>query len=339
MLAGLVTAPRRFELVEVPDPVPIPGTAVVDIHLCGICGTDLHGFRGPDPYNPAICGHEWVGTVTATGAGVTSVAEGDRVVAAIAPPCGRCDPCRRGRGAYCREAFLGMVGRDALAPPHGGFAPGIRVAAERLVRVRPDLDLTDAAIVEPAAVAFHAVARTPPPLGSVVAVLGCGPIGLLTVQCARAAGAAEVVAIEPDEMRRDLASDVGADAALSPDEANERFGASGADVVFECVGAPATLQSAVDVTRQGGTVNMVGLASGTATIQPGGWLRKEITVVASLGYLHHEFELVMELIARDIVNVRTLHDDTVGLSELPDTIARLAGDPSSAVKVLVDPHR
>ena len=79
-------------------------------------------------------------------------------------------------------------------------------------------------------------------------------------------------------------------------------------------------------------------ASGAASIRPGDWLRKEISVVASLGYLHHEFDLVMDLIARDVVNVRSLHDDTIGLEDLPDTIARLAGDPASAVKVLVDPR-
>ena len=82
MKAGLVTGLRRFELVEVPEPVARPGVAVAAVALCGICGTDVHGFASVDPYNPAICGHEWVGTVIATGDGVTNVAAGDRVVPA-----------------------------------------------------------------------------------------------------------------------------------------------------------------------------------------------------------------------------------------------------------------
>ena len=109
--------------------------------------------------------------------------------------------------------------------------------------------------------------------------------------------------------------------------------------VFECAGVPATVQRAVDLVRRGGTVNLVGLASGTAVIAPGAWLIKEVTMVASLGYLHHEFGECMDLIADERVKVLPLHDRTVGLSELPAAIERLADDPSSAVKVLVDPRR
>jgi (R,R)-butanediol dehydrogenase/meso-butanediol dehydrogenase/diacetyl reductase len=339
MRAGLVTGQRRFELVEVPEPVAGPDLAVVSIARCGICGTDLHGFLGPGPYNPAICGHEFVGTVTAIGAGVTSVAEGDRVVAGVAPACGSCSECAAGRPAQCIPSFLGMVGRDALAPRHGGFAPRIAIAAARLIPVAAALSDDDAAQVEPATVALHAVRRTLPRAGEVVVVQGCGPIGLLTLQCARALGAEQLVAVEPDAHRRELARRLGADEVLSPPEAAERFGRQGADLVFECAGVPATVQQAVDLSRRGGRVNLVGLASGMATISPGAWLGKEITVVASLGYQHDEFGTTIDLMADGRVAVAPLHDRTVGLSELPVAIERLADDPSSATKVLVDPTR
>jgi (R,R)-butanediol dehydrogenase/meso-butanediol dehydrogenase/diacetyl reductase len=336
MRAGLVTGQRRFELVEVPEPEARPGTAVVHITRCGICGTDLHGFLGSDPYTPSICGHEWVGTVAELGAGVDHLTEGDRVVAGIAPACGRCPECTAGRTAYCVQAFLGMIGRDRLAPPHGGFAPRIAIDAARLVRV--DLALTDdeAAVVEPTTVALHAVLRSRPRAGEVVVVQGCGPIGLLTLQCALALDAAAVIAVEPDAKRRELALSLGADEALSPADAAARFGRAGADLVFECAGVPSTVQQAVDLVRRGGRVNLVGLASGTATIAPGSWLVKEVSVVASLGYLHHEFGEAIALIADGSVQVAPLHDRTVTLAELPAAIAELADDPSSAIKVLVD---
>jgi (R,R)-butanediol dehydrogenase/meso-butanediol dehydrogenase/diacetyl reductase len=336
MRAGLVTGQRRFELVDVPEPQVGPGLAVVHITRCGICGTDLHGFLGADPYNPAICGHEWVGTVAAVGGDVTVVGEGERVVAGIAPACGRCTECRSGRTAYCTHAFLGMIGRDPLAPRHGGFAPRIALDATRLVPVSSQLSDDEAAIVEPTTVALHAVLRTRPQAGETVIVQGCGPIGLLTLQCAAALGAEHVVAIEPSAHRRDLALAVGADEALTPDEAGERFLRAGADLVFECAGVPATVQRAVDLVRRGGRVNLVGLASGTATMSPGAWLLKEVTVVASLGYLHHEFGEAIDLIADGAVQVAPLHDSTVALADLPAAIERLADDPSSAVKVLVD---
>jgi (R,R)-butanediol dehydrogenase/meso-butanediol dehydrogenase/diacetyl reductase len=338
VIAGLVTGLRQFELVDVPEPIARPGTAVVEVALCGICGTDVHGYLSAEPYNPAICGHEWVGTVVEVGGGVRHVQEGDRVVGGVAPPCGRCTECLAGRPSRCVPAFAGMLGRDALAPPHGAFAPRLALDADRLVPALAGLTDAQAAMVEPTTVALHAVHRTPPRLGDVVVVQGCGPIGLLTLQCAKAAGAGEVVAVEPDAARRDLACRLGADAAVEPAEARDRFGSAGADVVFECAGAPSTVQSAVELIRRGGVVNLVGLAPGQATIAPGAWLVKEATVVASLGYLHHEFAESMALVAAGTVQVDPLHDRTIALAALPATIAALAEDPSGAVKVLVDPR-
>ncbi len=338
MKAGLVTGERRFELLEFPTPQAHPGTAVIEVALCGICGTDVHGFLSAEPYNPSICGHELTGTVAEVGDGVVNVSEGDRVVAAIAPPCGTCPACLAGRAAWCTTAFFGLAGRDGLASPHGGFAPRVAFDARRLVHVTGGLTDAQAAMVEPATVALHAVHRTPVSLGATVAIQGCGPIGLLTLQCARAAGAGHVIAIEPDAARRALAATLGADVAVSPSEAPDAVG-TGADLVFECAGVPPTLQAAVDLTCRGGVVNLVGLASGTATVDPGSWLRKEVTVVASIGYRHEEFAPSMGLIADGRVRVDPLHDTTVGLAELPAAIERLADDPSSAVKVLVDPSR
>ncbi len=338
MKAGLVTGQRTFELVEVPEPAARPGTALVEVALCGICGTDLHGFLSADPYHPAICGHEWVGTVVDVGDGVTNVRSGERVVAAVAPSCGQCPACRAGQAPWCSTALLTAIGRDPLAPPHGGFAPRISVGASRLVAVVGDLTDPQAAMIEPTTVAVHAVRRTPTVLGSTVAIQGCGPIGLLTLQCAREAGAGRVVAIEPNPHRRDLAVALGADVAVSPAEAADALGA-GADIVYECAGVPATIQSAVDLVRRGGTVNLVGLASGRASISPEAWLIKEVTVVASLAYLYEEFPIAMALVSSGRIRLEPLHDTTVGLTEMAGAIERLADDPSSATKVLVDPLR
>jgi (R,R)-butanediol dehydrogenase/meso-butanediol dehydrogenase/diacetyl reductase len=232
-----------------------------------------------------------------------------------------------------------MIGRDPLAPPHGGFAPAVALDANRLIPVVDGLSDVQAAIVEPTTVGLHAVNRTPPGVAEQVVVQGCGPIGLLTLQCAKASGAGHLVAVEPNEQRRALALQVGADEAIDPDEARARYGRAGADLVYECAGVPSTVQAAVDLVRQGGRVNLVGLASGTATIAPGAWLIKEVTVVASLGYLHHEFGDAMALMQAGKVHAEALHDRTVSLGELPDAIEELADDPSSATKVLVDPRR
>jgi (R,R)-butanediol dehydrogenase/meso-butanediol dehydrogenase/diacetyl reductase len=334
---GLVTGPRRFELVEMPDPAPGPGSAVVEVGYCGVCGTDVHGYLSEQPYAAAICGHEYGGTVVAVGPDVGGVAVGDRVVLGTSAACGRCGPCRAGQASWCQSVFLDSIGRGPQAPAHGGFAPYVAVPARRLVRLPDGVDDRDAALVEPATVALHALHRTPPRVGDTVAVQGCGPIGLLTIQWALASGAARVVAIEPHDARRNLAERLGAE-AVAPGDASGALGA-GADVVFECAGVPATVQRAVELVRRGGSVNLVGLASGTSTIDPGSWLVKEVTVVASLAYLRHEFDSTIDAVERARLNLRILADRTVGLGELPETMARLATDPTLAVKVLVDPRR
>lgn len=338
MKAGLVTAHRTFTIVDVPEPVVSEGKAIVHVDSCGICGTDLHGFLSHDPYNPAICGHEFSGTVSAVSNEIRHIREGDRVVCGIAPACGKCPQCLGGLSAYCTYAFLGMIGRDPLAPPHGGFAPRIALDAMRLVKTNVALTSSQASIVEPATVAYHAVMRTLPRPDQEVVVQGCGPIGLLTLQVAKTAGAGRVIAIEPNALRREKALAVGAHEAITPEEAKERYSQKGADLIFECAGIPQTIQSAVDMIRRGGAVNLVGLASGTATISPHTWLLKEATVVSSLGYMHHEFAEVMNLIADGRILVEPLHDKTVTLEELPAAIEALADNPSSAVKVLVDPQ-
>ena len=208
MLAGLVTGVETIELREFPEPTPDPGKAVVQIAYCGICGTDLHPFHTGAPYNPAICGHEWCGTVSAVGEGVGHLKEGDRVGIGVAAACGRCAECRAGDATHCMGVLMGMLGIGPLAPPHGGFASAIAVDGSRLYPVRGGLSDEQAAFLEPATVAVHALRRTPLRLGDAVVVLGAGPIGLLVAQCARAAGAGAVVVVEPDAGRAKLAAEV-----------------------------------------------------------------------------------------------------------------------------------
>ena len=148
MFAALITGKGTVEMVEFADPTPAPKGVVVDISFCGICGTDIHAYQSGKPYHPAICGHEWAGVVSAKGAEVKSFTEGDRVIVATAPACGSCEACRAGQADRCQVAFLSMIGRDPLAPAHGGFAQRIPVAAARVVKTNTALTEQQAAMVE-----------------------------------------------------------------------------------------------------------------------------------------------------------------------------------------------
>ncbi len=342
MQVGLVTGRSRVDLQEFPDPVPEPGKAVVQIAYCGICGTDVHAYQSGAPYNPAICGHEWCGTVVAPGNSV-DLREGDRVAIGIAGACGRCATCRRGDPEHCETAFAGLIGQGPLAAPHGGFASSIAIDAARLYRLHDAIDDVQGALLEPATIALHAVRRTPIRLGDCVVVIGAGPIGLLLAQCARAAGAGALVVVEPQPGRRELAGRLGADLLVNPsdEEAGERIaaftGRVGADVVFECAGIPATIDTAVTLSRRGGAVSLVGVPTAPASIDAATWLVKEIRLTSSLGYLREEFDLTQALVQDQRLNLAPLHSATVGLAGLAGAFESLASTPED-IKILVDPN-
>ncbi len=343
MLVGLVTGKRTLELREMPQPLPAPGKAVVEIAYCGICGTDLHAFQSGEPYNPAICGHEWTGRVSAVGSHVSHVREGDRVAIGAAVACGGCAACRRGDAPHCETAFAGMIGMGPLAAPHGGFASAIAIDASRLYQVDSKIGDVEAAILEPATVAVHAVRRTDIRLGDSVVVLGAGPIGLLVLQAARAAGAGTVVLVEPQHSRRELGGTLGADKLIDPTDVdvaeaiNAHIGEQGADVVFECAGIPRTIEQAVSLARRGGTVSLVGVPNRPAQIHAAEWLIKEVRIATSLAYLREEFDIAQGLVADGRIRCAALHTSTVSLQQMGDAFERLAEAPQE-IKVLVDPR-
>lgn len=343
MFAALITGKSKLEMVEFPDPAPSATGVVVDVAFCGICGTDIHAYQSGRPYNPAICGHEWTGSLSAVGSDVKGLSEGDRVVVAIAPACGRCAPCRAGQADRCMVSFLSALGREPGAPPHGGFATRIPVEASRVVRAHSSLSDEQAAQVEPTTVAFHAVRRSGIRLGDVAVVQGAGPIGLGTLQWARAAGAGVVVVVEPNESRRALARELGAHHCVTPGAdadalVKELTHGLGADIVYECVGRPFAVQSAVDLARRGGSMCLIGLAEEDAPITPGSWLIKEIAVTSALAYNHEEFDMVMGMIADGRFRTEPMHSSTVSLDGLDAALADLASGTSAETKVLVDPR-
>ena len=340
MRAGLITGKNQFELVQREDPIPGAAEVVVAIELCGICGSDFHADVEGWKYAPGTCGHEWVGVVSAAGSEVQNVSEGDRVTGALAPGCGRCQECRSGMSQYCKKSWSEYAGSSG--PTSGGFAPFLKLTAERVVKIPDGIDVEDAALIEPAAVAFHAVRRSNIRIGDVVCVVGAGAIGLLTAQCARAAGAGLVIAVDPDESRRELGLTLGLDRAVAPGEElsqvlSEVNGGLKADLAFDCAGIPQTMQQSLDMVRRGGAVCLVGVTSQDATISPIRWISKEITLYTSMVFTLEEMKATAAMILDQRISVAPLRNKIINLDELGQTIDDLAERRTQAVKILVDP--
>ncbi len=340
MRAGLITGKETLELLDFEEPTPGDEEIVVAIQRCGICGSDVHAYAEGWKYAPSVCGHEWVGHVAAAGKSVTNVAEGDYITGGLAPGCGACPECRADLPHYCRTAKSHYFGNKG--PSSGGFAPFMKLYGERVVAIPESIPVDSAALIEPASVAMHAVRRSKLQIGDVACVVGCGPIGLLTAQCARIGGAGLVIAVEPDAKRRELALATGAHLAVAPgeearDTINEVTGGLRADIAFDCAGVPQTMQQSVDIVRFGGSVCVVGVSGGTAEVVPMKWMNKEVTVDTSIVFTLDEMKIVADMVADGRLDVAPLHEGTITLDDLPATVDDLANKRTDAVKILVDP--
>ena len=279
--------PWRLEVVELDVEEPRPDEVVVRMDAVGVCGTDLHSYKGEwNRPTPIVLGHEGVGVVAAVGDDVAALAVGDAVVLSWAPSCGECGACRRGRPAACgplstaigRGTLLG--GRTGLSldgevvyrgTATGALAEHVVVAGAAALPLAEGVPLEHAALLGCAALtgvgAVLNAARPEP--GFTALVLGAGGVGQFVVQGARIAGAAAVLAVDPVELRREQALRLGATHACAPEDLREavrELDAEGVDYAFDAVGAPETTKLALRWTRGGGTAVVVGLPAAGARL-------------------------------------------------------------------------
>lgn len=269
--------PHAIEVRQLELPEPGPGEILAENLGCTICGSDLHTFSGrrTTPV-PTILGHEMVGRIVGFGEGAPTedlagqpLRVGDRVTWAIVASCGECSLCRKGLPQKCKHAV--KYGHIAFAPGRelfGGYAEHCLLAkGSALMRLPDDMPLSVACPANCATgTAAAAIAAATEELGSLrgqaVCVQGLGLVGLTTCAMAHAAGASAVVCVDPSPDRRAVATKFGADACITPDAlaetAREINGGDGFDTVLECAGPSTNFPAALNATRLGGTVVLVG---------------------------------------------------------------------------------
>ncbi|RSO03935.1 butanediol dehydrogenase [Streptomyces sp. WAC 06783] len=359
MKAVVWYGPRDVRVTERAVPVPGPHEVLLQVAYCGICGSDLHEYadgphaiptRAPHPASgaraPLVLGHEFCGTVAAVGDGVAadSPAAGDRVAVEPHYRCGTCPRCRAGEYNICRHfGFAGLVG-------DGGPAEYAVVPSYMAHRLPPDVPLEQAALFEPASVALHALRRA----GDVrsVAVVGLGPVGLLTVLLAARRGIRRIIAADVRPDRLALAGRLGAtdladarDAAdpRRPDaRAGERIrrlaGVEGVDAAFEAVGSQSALDACLAATRRGGRTVLIGLAPRLA-FDALALVNNEQSIVASVGYRDTYPELI-RLVREDGLDLTPVVTSVVPLEAVVERgFTALLEGAGTDIKILAAPGR
>lgn len=336
--------PERLELIDAPEPaIEAPGDAVVRVAMTALCGADLFPFHGwvPGFLPGTILGHEFVGVVESVGAAVTGLQPGDRVVSNSTISCGTCHTCRAGRSSQCPErALFGYSG--VYRQLHGGQAERVRVpGADRTLRVIPGgvSDEQAVFVADMLPTAWSGVRRADLTPGDVAVVVGCGTLGLMAILFASRI-ARTVIAIDGIADRRSLATQLGAHAAVGPEEAAaavaEATDGLGADGVIEAAGSAGALTAAIGYARGQGTVSVIG-----AHFEPdfpldmGRMFERELTLRVTWGHGLDDRDRILAMLAAGTIDPTPTITHRFPLAEAPE--AYRVFDGREAIKVLLTP--
>lgn len=343
MKAMLLTEYQKLEIVDLPKPEISANDLLVQVKACGICGSDIHGWDGSTGRRkpPLVMGHEAAGIVTAVGANVRGFAEGDRVTFDSTVSCGECFYCRKGSINLCENRQVLGVSCDEFRR-NGAFAEYVVVPSRIAYQLPDNLPFEHAALIEAVSIAVHAANRTPVTLGDTAVVVGSGMIGLLVVQTIRLSGCSRVIAVDLEDNKLDLAKQFGADVGLNPkkcdviQEVMKMTGGRGADAAIEVVGASATVNTAIDVTRRGGSICLVGNLSPKVEMPLQKLVTRELSVYGSCAS-NGEIPQCIDLLSRGAIQVQPLITALAKLEDGPAWFKRLYEGEPGAMKVVLQP--
>lgn len=347
MYAFELTGPNEFQYVEKDRPSPGDDELLIRVHRVGICGTDVEMLRGTMPYfrlgwahYPVILGHEWSGTVVEVGTAVSTFETGDQVTGDVSIGCGRCVNCMRGFYNLCTvKQEVGLCrGKD------GAFAQFLAMPERHCYRIPEGVSLDDAALVEPSATVVKAVRKVGFEPGATVYVAGDGPIGLLAMQAAKACGAGWVVIGGTCPSKLELARKLGADASVDVRNENldtfilDQTGGLGVDYAIEASGHNEALLDCIRVTRQGGTISVVGIYEHPIDgLDMGMAVVKDLSLCCSVAS-PNAFEPTMRLMAAGKIQVAPLVTHVLNLEEAPEAFEIQQSKPETRIKIHLRPE-
>ncbi len=338
MRQAVMVSPGRIEFRQVPRPELKPGHVLMKTRRIGVCGSDIHVFHGMHPYTsyPVVQGHEVSGEVAGVGEGVERLAVGDRITFAPQVVCGRCYPCRHGMYHICEDLKVMGFQTDGAAQEY------TLLPQEMVFKLPTGLSLDHGAMIEPLAVAAHAVRKGGDIQGQKVAVLGAGTIGNLVAQTAKALGAEGVLITDIREYKLEKARACGIDftvntarEGLSP--ALERcFGRERADLILECVGVQETITQAVANARKGTTIVVVGVFADVPRVDLGLVQDRELRLVGTLMYQKADYECAIELAAGQQVVLDELITHRFPFDRYLDAYRAIEASQGRYMKVMIE---
>ena len=338
MLQQVMTAPGVIEFRETPRPIAAEGQVLVRIMRIGICGSDIHVYHGKHPFTryPVTQGHEVSGRIEAVGSGVEGLSVGQKVTIEPQVCCGHCYPCTHGK--YNLREELKVMGFQTTGTASEYFT----VDAVKVTPLPETMSYDEGAMIEPLAVTVHAAKRFPELKGARVAILGCGPIGILLMQSCKALGAASVLVTDVSDYRLSVARSVGADYAVNTGETDmeqalrDAFGSDKADVIYDCAGSDITMGQAIRCARKGSTIVLVAVFSKLASVDLAVLNDHELELNTSMMYRHEDYVDAIRLVSEGKVQLRPLMSRHFAFRDYLKAYQYIDENREMTMKVIID---
>lgn len=339
MKQAVMTIPGQIEYRDIPVPELAENEVLVKIMRIGVCGSDVHVYHGKHPYTkyPVVQGHEVSGKVSKMGKRVTGLAIGDRVTIQPQVTCGKCYSCMHGRYHICDE--LKVMGFQTIGTASGYFA----VDAAKVLKLPKDMSYEFGAMVEPLAVAVHALGRSGMAIaGKKILVLGAGPIGNLVAQAAKGMGAAAVMITDLSDFRLGIARECGIEYVVNTAGADlndaiiQHFGPDKADLILECVGVNLTMMQAIGNARKGSDIIVVGVFGDKASVDLGLVQDRELRLIGTLMYQQADYEKAIELIGNGVINLKSLLTTHFPFGDYIKAYEFIETTRDRAMKIMID---
>jgi len=329
----------RMEQVQMPKPGP--NDVLIGMRKVGICGSDVHYLRHGRIGDfvctgPMVLGHESRGIVTQVGESVTTLQVGDRVAIEPGYPCRMCSFCKGGRYNLCPDMVF-----CATPPVHGSLCRHYVHPADFCYKLPDNMSYEEGALLEPLSVGVHACNRAGIKMGSKVLILGAGPIGLVSMMCAKAAGAATIAITDLDEGRLKVAKELGADETFKissrdgkvvAKEITDSFGLP--DQTIECTGAESSIHTGVYATKSGGCLVIVGMGKAEITMPIVDALVREVDIRGIFRYANC-YPTALDLVASGKVNVKPLITHRFALENSQQAFDASGAGNNGAIKVMI----